>query len=120
MLLYINGLPNGLNSLPLDFHDSLLYGTICCDEDAADLQDDLYRLEAWQQKWKMEFSLSKAKIMCFTTKKDTPKREYTVGGEILEEVNSHPYPGVVLDKKMRWSPRIEVISSRANIVLALI
>ena len=59
-------------TLPLDFHDSLLYGTICCDEDAADLQDDLYRLEAWQQKWKMEFSLSKGQIMCFTTKKDTP------------------------------------------------
>ena len=34
-------------TLPLDFHDSLLYGTICCDEDAADLQDDLYTLEAW-------------------------------------------------------------------------
>ena len=68
----------------------------------------------------MEFSLSKAKIMCFTTKKDTPKREYTVGGEILEEVNSHPYPGVVLYKKMRWSPPIEVISPRANKVLGLI
>ena len=118
--MYINDLPNGLNSLPLDFHDSLLYGTICCDEDPANLQDDLYRLEAWQQKWKMEFSLSKGKIMCFTTKKDTPKREYTVCGEILEEVDSHPYLGVVLYKKMRWSPPIEVISPRANKVLRLI
>ena len=36
--------------------DALLYGTICCDEDAADLQDDLYRLDALQQKWKMKFS----------------------------------------------------------------
>ena len=34
-------------ALPLYFHDALLYGTICSDEDAADLQDDLYRLEAW-------------------------------------------------------------------------
>ena len=119
--MYINDLPNGLNSLALDFHDSLLYyGTICCDEDVADLQDDLYRLEAWQQKWKMEFSLSKGKIMCFTTKKDTPKREYTVCGEFLEEVDSHPYLGVVLYKKMRWSPPIEVISPRANKVLGLI
>ena len=110
--MYINDLPNGLNSLPLDFHDSLLFGTICCDEDAADLQDDLYRLEAWQQQWKMEFSLSKGKIMCFTTKKDTPKLEYTVCGEILEEVDSHPYLGVV--------PTIEVISLRTNKVLGLI
>ena len=36
--------------------DALLCGTICCDEDAADLLDNLYRLDAWQQKWKMEFN----------------------------------------------------------------
>ena len=41
-------------TLPLDFHDAFLYGTISCDEDAADLQDDLYRLKAWSQKWEME------------------------------------------------------------------
>ena len=53
---------------------ALLYGTICCDEE--DLQDDLYRLEAWQQKWHMEFNPLKCKIMCLTTKRDPPKREY--------------------------------------------
>ena len=37
-------------------------------------------------------------IMCFTTKKDPPKREYVFCGEILEEVNSHPYLGVGLSK----------------------
>ena len=36
------------------------------------------------------------------------------------EVNSHPYLGVGLDNKMRWSPPIEVISSRTNDVLGLI
>ena len=46
-----------LNSAIRPFDDdALLYGTICCDEDEADLQDDLYRLDAWQQKWKMEFN----------------------------------------------------------------
>ena len=33
---------------------------------------------------------------------------------MLEEVESHPYLGVVLDNKMRWSPYIGVITSRAN------
>ena len=56
---------------------------------------------------------SKCKIMCFTTKKDPPKREYVFCGEILEEVDSHPYLGVVLDNKIRWSQPIEVMSSRA-------
>ena len=38
---------------------------------------------------------------------------------MLEEVESHPYLGVVLDNKMRWSPHIGVITSRANNVLRL-
>ena len=93
-LMYINDLPDGLNSIVRLFADDvLLYGTICCDEDTADLQDDLYRLEDWQQKWQMEFNPSKCKIMCFTTRRDPPKREYVFCGELLEEVERHPYLG---------------------------
>ena len=44
-LMYINDLPDGLN-YRLFSDDALLYGTICCDKDTADLQDYLYRLEA--------------------------------------------------------------------------
>ena len=120
-LMYINDLPDGLNStVRLFADDALLYGTICCDEDTADLQDDLYRLEDWQQKWQMEFNPSKCKIMCFTTRRDPPKREYVFCGEILEEVEHHPYLGVMLDNKMRWSPHVETITSKANKILGLI
>jgi len=62
-------------------------GQFFCDEDTADLQDDLYRLEDWQQKWQMEFNPSKCKIICFTTRRDPPKREYVFCGEILEKWN---------------------------------
>ena len=87
--MYINDLPDGLNSTVRFFaDDALLYGTICCDEDTADLQDDLYRLEDWQQKWQMEFDPCKCKIMCFTTRRDPPKQEYVFSGEILEGVES--------------------------------
>ena len=120
-LMYINDLPDGLNStVRLFADDALLYGTICCDEDTADLQNDLYRLEDWQQKWQMEFNPSKCKIMCFTTRRDPPKREYVFCGEILEEVERHPYLGVMLDNKMRWSPHVETITSKANKILGLI
>ena len=120
-LMYINDLPDGLNAtVRLFADDALLHGTICCDEDTADLQDDLYRLEDWQQKWQMEFNPSKCKIMCFSTRRDPLKREYVFCGEILEEVECHRYLGVVLDNKMRWSPHVETITSKANKVLGLI
>ena len=39
--MYINDLPDSLNStVRLFADDALLYGTICCDEDTADLQED--------------------------------------------------------------------------------
>ena len=55
-LMYINDLPDGLFS-----DDALLYGSICCDKDTADLQDYLYRLEAWQRKWKRNLILQSAR-----------------------------------------------------------
>ena len=120
-LMYINDLPDGLNStVRLFADDALLYGTIYCDEVTAALQDDLYRLEVWQQKRQMEFNPSKCKIMCFTTRKNPPKREHVFCGEILIEVECHPYLGVVLDNKVRWSTHVETITSKANKVLGLI
>ena len=44
--------------------------------DASDLQSNFYRLQAWQQKWNMEFDPLKCKIMCFATKRDPLKWEY--------------------------------------------
>ena len=58
--------------------------------------------------------------MCFTTRRDPPKREYVFCGEILEEVERHPFLGVMLDNKMRWSPHVKTITSKANKILGLI
>ena len=53
-------------------------------------------------------------------RRDPPKLEYVFCGEILEEVERHPYLGVMLDNKMRWSPHVEIITSKAKKVLGLI
>lgn len=59
-LMYINDFTDGLN-YRLFSDDALLYGTICCDKDTADLQDYLYRLAAWQRKWKRNLILQSAR-----------------------------------------------------------
>ena len=102
-LLYINDLPDDLESpVRLFADDTLLYATIANDEDTFDLQDDLQRLEIWQQKWQMEFNPSKCKIMCITTKRNPPpKRQYVFCGKVLEEVEAHSYLGVIVHKMLR-------------------
>ena len=67
------------------------------EKDPLSLQDDLHSLEEWQNKWKMKFNRKKFKIMQITTKCDPQKLKFTFCGEILEEVDNHPYLGVEID-----------------------
>ena len=56
-VLDINDSPDGLNSKGSLFaDDALFYETICCE---GDVQVDLFRSKAWQQKSKMEFNSSR-------------------------------------------------------------
>ena len=53
-LTYINDLPNGLTStVKLFADDTLLYGVVVEDSDCDNLQDDLNKLEIWQNDWQM-------------------------------------------------------------------
>ena len=49
----MNNFPRALSPDPTDYPWVSEDGY---DEDAADLLDNLYRLDAWQQKWKIEFN----------------------------------------------------------------
>ena len=94
--------------------DALLYGTICCDKDTADLRDYLYRLEAWQPKWKWNLILQSARSWALQAREIHQSRNTYSVEKFLEEVESHPYLGVALDNKMRRSLHIEVIISGVN------
>ena len=53
-LTYINDLPNGLTStVKLFADDTLLYGVVVEDSDCDNLQEDLNKLEIWQNDWQM-------------------------------------------------------------------
>ena len=96
--MYVNDLRDGLNStVRLFAYDALLYGTICCDEDAVDLaRSILIRSLAT----KVEEGFPSFKVQDRVPhNQDPPKREYIFCGEILEEVESHPYLGVVFDNE---------------------
>ncbi|CAB4025778.1 Hypothetical predicted protein, partial [Paramuricea clavata] len=120
-LLYINDLAEELKStVRLFADDALLYCFIESDVDADSLQADLCKLEEWQDRWQMEFNSTKCKVMCITTKKNIIKKQYMFCGQILEEVEDHPYLGVMFDNKMKWSSHISNTTRKANVVLHVI
>ena len=68
----------------------------------------------------MEFNPTKCKVMLITTKKNVIKKQYMFCGQILEEVENHPYLGVMFNNKIKWSPHISNITRKANVVIHVI
>ena len=119
-LLYVNDLPDGLNSpVRLFADDALLYGIISNDTDGNKIQDGLRKLEQWQYKWQMDFNPSKCKVVCFSTKKDPSQKTYELCGVALEEVKYTSNLGVTLDHKSKWGRHIQDITAKANSTLGV-
>lgn len=120
-LIFINDLPWRVqNSVRLFADDCVLYTQGDTEDDLLKLQEDLDRLEDWQNTWKMKFNPGKCKIMQITNKRDPPKPKFNFCGETLEEVNNHPYLGVELDNTMKWSTHINQITAKANKTLGFV
>ncbi|XP_022795610.1 zinc finger protein OZF-like [Stylophora pistillata] len=101
-LLYINDLPDNVQStIRLFADDALLYGVIASDADCDLLQSDLHRLESWQHYWQMEFSPSKCKIVTISHKINPAQRKYVFCGVELEQLDSFPYLGVTISNKLK-------------------
>lgn len=71
-LLYINDIEQGLNStIRLFADDSVIYRKIETIEDSHILQQDLFRLQEWADKWQMSFNIKKCKILRITRRTKT-------------------------------------------------
>ena len=105
-----------ISTVRLFADDTLLFCFIESNVSSDFLQDNLCKLEEWQDRWQLEFNPTKCKVMCITTKKNTVKKQYVFCGQILEEVENHPYLGVMFDSKMKWSSHISNSTRKANVV----
>ena len=120
LLLYVNDLPENLQSpVWLFADDALLYGIISSENDCNKLQADLFELECWQDKWQMKFNPSKCKIICISTNK-SPLRKYVFCGSELDQVDSVSYLGVILTNNLKWSQHVLSISDKGSKVVGLI
>ena len=75
-LLYINNLPDNMqSSVRLFADDALLNGIVASDVDCHLLQSDLQRLKSWQYHQQMEFNPSKCKIVTILLNNNPPQRK---------------------------------------------
>ena len=95
-LIYINDLPkNVTSSVRLFADDCLLYRPISSAADSLALQRDLTALEQWCLRWGMRFNVDKCNILRISASTKPISRFYTLGGQILQEVNQANYLGII-------------------------
>ena len=120
-LIYINDIGEHITSnLRLFADDSLLYCAIDIPQDCLALQEDLDKLSQWSYKWQMSFNVSKCKSLSITRKRNPYLHQYTLNGQELESVKSHPYLGVELTQSLNWNNHINNITTKANRSLGFI
>ena len=78
-LLFINDIDNDIQlSLRLFADDTILYREIWSKDDHNIIQNDMQTLFKWSQTWKLDFNVSKCKVLTISNKTDPDKFNYTL------------------------------------------
>ena len=113
LLFYINDLPVGISSkVRLFADDTIVYLTINNNSDANKLQDDLNKLERWEEKWKMQFHPEKCQVLTVSRNKTKVMHKYTLHGHQLENVDEAKYLGITISSDLRWNRHIDNIKAK--------
>ena len=80
-LFYINDMPEGLHqetTVRLFADDTIAYLAVTNNQDAEKLQEDLTKLEKWEQTWQMKFHPDKCQVLTITRKKEPIHFDYVL------------------------------------------
>lgn len=120
-LVYINDLPDSVcSSTRLFADDCLLYRRITSEQDAKTVQDDLDKLQKWENDWQMSFNPDKCEVLRVTLKRKPTITNYFIHGKCLETVKSAKYLGLNIDSKLTFNNHVDTIAKKANKTRAFI
>jgi hypothetical protein len=107
-LLYINDLPNCImhSKIRLFADDCVIYRDIASKEDADLLQDDLTRVQQWEQQWLMKFNVDKCNVMHFSHARNNTHYDYLLHNTPLSSVSETKYLGVTITSDLSWRSHI--------------
>ena len=97
----------------------MTFSFIICPDDYLDAQHSITSIEQWSSSNYLQL---KCKYMTISRKKKpiTPQRALTLNNDILEQVESYKYLGLLFTADLSWSPHISSICLKAQRILGLI
>ena len=106
-------------SVRLFADDCILYTPIRTQNDSSLLQNDLLKLQKWQDTWLMKFNPDKCYTMTLATRTHTSNM-YTFCGHTLTSVDYHCYLGIHLSNTLNWTTQTKAASTKAQQALGVI
>jgi len=117
-LIFINDIDEGLFSHILKFaDDTKIFNTVMSKADHDILQNDLASLEAWSQKWQMEFNATKCKVM--HVGKSNLQLTYEMNCHSLATTKEEKDLGVMITDSLKSGVNCQVVYNKANRVLGM-
>ena len=103
-LLFINDLHECVKSTPrLLTDDYLLYRPIRSKADSEELQEDLDKLQKWENNWLMSFNPDKCEVIRITNKRKQLISDFYIHGKKLVTVPSAKYLGLYFQNNLSWN-----------------
>ena len=114
-LLYVNDLPNVVDSLMSLFaDDSKIARVINTVEDSLMLQADLENIAEWCAKWGMLLNPIKCQCMSITRKLHPINFHYNIHGRVLSKVDEIKDLGIIISKDLTFNKHVNSIVGKAN------
>ena len=123
LIITINDLPQsvGSSSMLLFADDAKCFRPITNPSDCSLLQDDLYRLLDWSNKWKLHFNISKCALVRFSYGTPiSPASSYCMGDQDIVALDCLRDLGVLISDDLSWSAHYDLLCSRAYKILGLL
>ncbi len=118
-IIYINDIDLGLNNVIAKFADDTKIGnSVISDRDRQSLQEDLRKISARSDRWKMPFNVNKCHILEVETK--NLKYEYEMGGVKLESVHCVKDLDVTIASNLKFSQHCKEAACKTNRTLGFI
>ena len=120
-LAYLNDLPEHVRSrVRLFADDTAMYLCISNISEANILQEDLYKLEKWEEAWDMSINPSKCQVLYVTRLKTPIPSKYSLHNKELERVTAAKYLRVTISDNLNWGTHLDNITKKANQTLGFL
>ena len=127
-LIYINDLPDGINSLCKIFADdaSLFSKVSDIRKSASNLNDDLEKISYWVYQWKMQFNLDpnkQANEVIFSRKTSSNNLSHPpikFNNNNISKCPHQKHLGIVLDSKLNFNAHVDPKIKKCNRIIGLL